>query len=495
MGSAAARGAPVEQSRYQGARSAHDTRGEVSQGQLRRQGTREAGTGPGRYEEPRGFLLLLFCCKCRSRSQPRSPGDQEAPAAVEGSRRVRIKEQRGTTCRARPGGGVQARRRRKLPPGTRFPRSPAAGRGLAPRGKQRAPRSLGATTVAPGRSGAGSRPAPSSAGVTAPASGKPLRGRRSKQHRRGAGAPGRRRHSGRPGWVAAPSLSLPLARSLPPASAVPALLPALPPRRRVPCPSLQGHRPVEPPQTPAVGRASCGKPKGASPGHRASRSAPQDQTKPRCSPPPPPPRAPPHRPPPPPQPPRRRRRHNPARGSSDRPPPSAPASTPPPRPPAAATRTLESASPTRPLRALLPPRAPPGRRHRQSPQRLSNRAGYLYSPAALGPPAARLLRSRIPPSPPRPTSPEPACSGGHARHSSRSASPGTSPTPPRRARCVAAAGRARGDGRAARAPAAGPGRHAHPLLGSTLGCLLSPLIPPPSQLGVPFPGLRVTAPH
>lgn len=160
-------------------------------------GTREAGTGPRRSKEPRGFLL--FCCKRRSRSQPRSPGDQEAPAAAEGSRRVRIKEQRGTTCRARPGGGVQARRRRKLPPGTRFPRSPAAGRGLAPRGKQRAPRSLGATTVAPGRSGAGSRPAPSSAGVTAPASGKPLRGRRSKQHRRGAGAPGRRRHSGRPG--------------------------------------------------------------------------------------------------------------------------------------------------------------------------------------------------------------------------------------------------------------------------------------------------------
>lgn len=197
MGPAAARGAPVEQSRYQGARSAHDTRGEVSQGQLRRHG--DPGGGHRTRALQRAPRFLLFCCKRRSRSQPRSPGDQEAPAAAEGSRRVRIKEQRGTTCRARPGGGVQARRRRKLPPGTRFPRSPAAGRGLAPRGKQRAPRSLGATTVAPGRSGAGSRPAPSSAGVTAPASGKPLRGRRSKQHRRGAGAPGRRRHSGRPG--------------------------------------------------------------------------------------------------------------------------------------------------------------------------------------------------------------------------------------------------------------------------------------------------------
>lgn len=124
----------------------------------------------------------------------------------------------------------------------------------------------------PGRSGAGSRPAPSSAGVTAPASGKPLRRRRqSKQHRRGAGAPGRRRHSGRPGWLAAPS------RSLPPASAVPALLPALPPRRRVPCPSPQGRRPAEPPQPPAVGPASCGKPRG--PPRATARAAPHHRTR------------------------------------------------------------------------------------------------------------------------------------------------------------------------------------------------------------------------
>lgn len=134
----------------------------------------------------------------------------------------------------------------------------------------------------PGRSGAGSRPAPSSAGVTAPASGKPLRRRRqSKQHRRGAGAPGRRRHSGRPGWLAAPSLSLPLAPA------------GLRRPRALTCSPSTSPCPLPFPSGPQTGRAAAAarrwpgvlrEAEGASPGHRASRSAPQDETKPRCAP-------------------------------------------------------------------------------------------------------------------------------------------------------------------------------------------------------------------
>lgn len=183
-----------------------------------------------------------------------------------------------------------------------------------------------------------------------------------------------------------------------------------------------------------------------------------------------------HRPTDPPQPPRRRRRHNPARGSSGRPPPSAPASTPPPRPPAAATRTLESASPTRPLRALLPPRAPPGRRHRQSPQRLSNRAGYLYSPPPSGPPqpascaleSRPLLRAQLRPNPPAQVDTLATRPAPRPR--------GFSNTPTSRAlRCRRGTGAWGRQGRACTCSRTGTTRAP---LGSTLGSLLSHLIPP-----------------
>lgn len=227
---------------------------------------------------------------------------------------------------------------------------------------------------------------------------------------------------GRAGSPRPPSPS----RSLPPASAVPALLPALPPRRRVPCPSPQGRRPAEPPQPPAVGPASCGKPRG--PPRATARAAPHHRT-------------------------RQNRAAPPARATLQIPPNrrgdggdtagrgEAAAGPRPPHPPRLLPLGLlppppghwsPPPPPGRSARSSLPARRQ-GRRHRQSPQRLSNRAGYLYSPPPSGPPAAGLLRSRIPPSPPRPTSPEPACSGGDARHSSRSASPGLPHSPASRA--------------------------------------------------------------
>lgn len=258
---------------------------------------------------------------------------------------------------------------------------------------------------------------------------------------------------GRAGSPRPPSPS----RSLPPASAVPALLPALPPRRRVPCPSPQGRRPAEPPQPPAVGPASCGKPRG--PPRATARAAPHHRT-------------------------RQNRAAPPARATLQIPPNrrgdggdtagrgEAAAGPRPPHPPRLLPLGLlppppghwsPPPPPGRSARSSLPARRR-GRRHRQSPQRLSNRAGYLYSPPPSGPPqpascaleSRPLLRAQLRPNPPAQV--EPLATRPAPR-------PQGFPTPPRRAlHCAAAAGRARGDGGAARAPAARPGRHAH-LLG------------------------------
>lgn len=274
---------------------------------------------------------------------------------------------------------------------------------------------------------------------------------------------------GRAGSPRPPSPS----RSLPPASAVPALLPALPPRRRVPCPSPQGRRPAEPPQLPAVGPASCGKPRGLpGPPREPLRTTGRDKTALR------PPRAPPYR-----FPPNRRGDGGDTAGRGE-----AAAGPRPPHPPRLLPLGLlppppghwsPPPPPGRSARSSLPARRR-GRRHRQSPQRLSNGAGYLYSPPPSGPPqpascaleSRPLLRAQLRPNPPAQvetlaTRPAPRPRGF--------------PTPPRRAlHCAAAAGPVRGDGGAARAPAARPGRHAH-LLGHSQVFAVTPHPPLSTQ--------------
>lgn len=202
---------------------------------------------------------------------------------------------------------------------------------------------------------------------------------------------------GRAGSPRPPSPS----RSLPPASAVPALLPALPSTSPCPLPFPSG---------PQTGRAAAAarrwpgvlrEAEGASPGHCASRSATQDETKPRCAP------SARH----PTDPPNRRGDGGDTAGRGE-----AAAGPRPPHPPRLLPLGLlppppghwsPPPPPGRSARSSLPARRR-GRRHRQSPQRLSNRAGYLYSPPPSGPPqpascaleSRPLLRAQLRPNPP-----------------------------------------------------------------------------------------------
>jgi hypothetical protein len=246
-------------------------------------------------------------------------------------------------------------------------------------------------------------------------------------------------------------------------------------------PFPQGRRPAETPQPPAVGPASCGKPRG--PPLATARAAPHHRT-------------------------RQNRAAPPARATLQIPPNrrgdggdtagrgEAAAGPRPPHPPRLLPLGLlppppghwsPPPPPGRSARSSLPARRR-GRRHRQSPQRLSNRAGYLYSPPPSGPPqpascaleSRPLLSAQLRPNPPAQvetlaTRPAPRPRGF--------------PTPPRRAlHCAADAGPARGDGGAARAPAARPGRHAH-LLGHSQVFAVTPHHPP-SNSGLPSQDLQ-----
>lgn len=284
----------------------------------------------------------------------------------------------------------------------------------------------------------------------------------------GRGRGGRRRHSGQPGSLAAPSALPPTSRGCPRSY----LLSASPGKTAASL-SLPGRAADSQPPPPPAGRPEgAGPPRQPEPLHwerrRQNSGAP-----PRAAPPP----APPHRPP--------NRRGDggdtePGAGSNGGPRPRPapgprlppPASAPPPRPPAAATRTLESASPTPPAPSAppLPTRRGGGGDTASHRSACQTPAGYLYPAGPRSP--------RPPPAPPTclsgslesrsPLIPEllpnlPA--QVDCRHLSRSllgVPPSRSLLRPETAAGTPARGQARGGGGAARAPAAPPASPGRP---------------------------------